>query len=167
MHTILFMYGIQCPFQSGLVWLFSSPSPLVRLCDLCVTLLEAFVRVCIPSSPISLLNYLLTHIFDLYVYRFGKCIVMYPPPRFHWEGFYPLGSSFTTTLCSSHASWHRLRVFLPVVVPLAECHINGISQPIAFSIWVLSLSKMHFRYTNINASPFLFYHRIVFHYMEA
>ena len=55
---------------------------------------------------------------------------------------------------SSHRS-----VFFPIVLPFPECHINGITQYVAFWIWHLSLSIMLLRFSHVAAwisSLFLF-----------
>lgn len=123
------------------------------------------MTVCIPSRNLS--KFLVNFFFNLHMVKFMLCDIglfrfyqtrrgTYLLPQQHTHRFHHPPKS----LCSPVAI--KLSYFLKplaandlfsvsVILPFLECHRNGITQYVAFGVWLLSLRKMHMRIIHVVA----------------
>ena len=86
---------------------------------------------------------------------------MYPSLWYHTEQFHCLKSSLCSP-CSSLPSPHPLTTTdlftVSIILPFTECHLIVITQYVAFSDWILSLTQEVPLYLFMFDSAFLFSH---------
>lgn len=103
---------------------------------------------------------------------FNVCRFLQPPQQSEYRTI-PSPLTFSCAVRCIHTllflnPWQPLSQSVPVLLPFADCHINGIKWFVPFGDWLLSLSRCRLDssmlfHTSIVCS---FYYWIVFHCMD-